>query len=274
VSSECNPRVGREAGFSLIEIVVVLTLLSLLAGAAASVALRTTRGNLKQRTLARLQEVYHGMLGDPKNGDFGYLGDMGELPDTELSQLFIRGSQTPGTLDAVDGILSGYGGPYVLNGTHATLGFVDFWGSQIRYTPGTAQLTSLGPDRTLGTGDDIVYPSAEPILSGTVTVMVRGLVAAGEAQLNLRSDEAAVSVSYTRAADNSRALATTQYTGPEGSGIWATDVPLHHGYHGVTVTGLDATATGGRNFSGSVSRGVVTVAYGPAYIELSLEEAP
>jgi len=263
-----------QSGFSLIEIVVVLLIVSLLAGSGASVALRVSRGNMQQKTLARLKTIYTGMVGDPERGYYGYLGDMGELPDTNLIQLFVRGSQTPGVADSIDGIVSGYDGPYVLEGTHDTLGFVDAWNSQIVYTPGTPQLTSLGPDRTLGTADDIVFPPNAPQVSGTLTVTVRGLRAASGVAVGLRSDEASVQVFETRASDNTRATAAVSYTGSQGSGLWVTDAALQRGYHGVLVTGLDATGSGGRDFSGSLSRAVIEVSKGPAFAELYLEEAP
>lgn len=263
----------RCSGFSLIEIVVVLALLGLIAGAASSVALRATRGNVKQKTLARMQELLTAMIGEPARGEFGYLGDMGELPDTSLTQLFVRGTQQPAAADPVDGIVSGYNGPYILNSGNATTGFTDFWNSAIRYTPGSAQLTSLGPDRTLGTADDIVYPSAAPVLAGTVTVVAKGLLAAGGPPVGLRSDEASVAVFHTRASDNTRAQIATSYTGAQGSGIWLSGA-VHLGAHGVSVTGLDASGSGGHDFSGSVSRTVVSVSRGPVVVEVLLEEAP
>ena len=263
----------RAAGFSLIEIVIVLALLSLIAGAASSVALRATRGNVKQKTLARMQELVTAMLGDPERGEYGYLGDMGELPDTSLTQLFLRGTQPAALADPVDGILSGYNGPYILNSGNAVTGFVDFWNSTIRYTPGSAQLTSLGPDRTLGTADDIVYPSAAPVLTGTVTVVVKGLLSAGGPPIGLRSDEASVAVFHTRASDNTRAQIATSYTGAQGSGVWLSGA-VHLGPHGVSVTGLDASGSGGHDFSGAAARSVVSVSRGPVVVEILLEEAP
>ena len=262
-----------ERGFSLIEIVVVLALLSLIAGAASSVALRATRGNVQQKTLARMQEIVSALIGDPTRNEFGYLGDMGELPDTSLTQLFVRGTQPPAVADPVDGIVSGYNGPYILNSGSAATGFVDFWNSAIRYTPGSAQLTSLGPDRTLGTVDDIVYPSAAPLLTGTVTVIVKGLLSAGGPPIGLRSDEAAVAVFHTRASDNRRAQIATSYTGAQGSGVWLSGA-VHLGAHGVSVTGLDASGSGGHDFSGAAGRAVVSVNRGPVVVEILLEESP
>jgi len=262
-----------ELGFSLLEIIVALAILSLLAGAGAVVGLRSVRGNLEQRTQQRLRALVHAMIGEPDAADFGYLADMGELPDTDLTQLMLRGAQTAGVADPVDGIVSGWNGPYFVAGGSVAAP-LDFWNSSIVYTPGVAQLTSLGPDRQLGTADDIVYPSVSPKLSAEIAVLVRGQLSAGGPPISLRSDEAAVSTFYTRGSDNTRALAAMSYTGSQGSGIWRTDQPVHLGEHGVLVTGLDASGSGGRNYSGAVSREIVRVSRGPVSVTVLLDEAP
>jgi prepilin-type N-terminal cleavage/methylation domain-containing protein len=262
-----------ESGFTLVEIVVALALLSLLAGATAAVSVRVLRGNLGERTVVRMRAILAAMIGDPVRGDSGYLGDMGELPDTALTQMFVRGSQPVAAADAVDGILSGWNGAYIIEGADPTRGFLDAWNSAIAYTPGTAQLTSLGADRNLGTADDIVYPSVSPVLAGAITVLVKGQLSSGGPPVTLRSDEASVQVYYTRASDNTRAAATVSYTGAAGAGIWKTTTALHKGDHGIVVTGLNASGAGGHDFSGSNSREIARVTQGPAFVTVLLEEA-
>jgi prepilin-type N-terminal cleavage/methylation domain-containing protein len=44
-----------QAGFSLIEILVAMALLSILAGAGAAVSMRVLRGNLAERTVLRMR---------------------------------------------------------------------------------------------------------------------------------------------------------------------------------------------------------------------------
>jgi prepilin-type N-terminal cleavage/methylation domain-containing protein len=264
---------SRELGFSLIEIVVVLAVMSLLAGAAATASLRLLRGNLKQQTLARLTEIMAAMIGQPTPGSHGYLGDMGELPDTSLVQLFVRGAQTPGVASPVDGVVAGYAGPYLLNQGDPARGFVDAWGQAIVHTPGVAQLRSLGPDRTLATADDIVHPLSPAPISGTITIVGRGLPLDGNPAVPLRSDEATVQVFYTRASDNTRALANVSYTGAPGAGVWRTDAALHSGHHSVVITGLDATAAGGRSYAGSVAQALVEIRGAAAFVTLALDES-
>jgi prepilin-type N-terminal cleavage/methylation domain-containing protein len=264
---------ARESGFTLIEIVVAIALLSLLAGATAAVSVRVLRGNLGERTVVRLRAILTAMIGDPVRGDSGYLGDMGELPDTSLSQLFVRGAQPVASADAVDGILSGWNGAYILDGADPTRGFVDAWSSAIAYTPGTAQLTSRGPDRTLGTADDIIYPSVPPALTGAITILVKGQLTGGGPPVTLRSDEASILVYYTRASDNTRVSVSPTYTGAAGAGIWKTATALHKGDHGIIVTGLNASGAGGHDFSGSNARDIARVVQGPAFITVLLEEA-
>jgi prepilin-type N-terminal cleavage/methylation domain-containing protein len=264
----------RSSGFSLIEILVAMALLSLLAGATAAVSVRVLRGNLRERALLRMRAILTAMVGDAERGDHGYLGDMGELPEADLIDLFIRGGRPAGIADAVDGIMSGYNGPYILEGADAARGFVDPWNTPYVYAAGVAQLTSLGPDRQAGGGDDIQYPSVAPVLSGTVTVLVKGQLASGGPPIALRSDEATVQVTHTSAATNTRAFAPVSPTGGAGSGTWRTNNALHLGRHAVIVTGLNASGAGGHNFAGSAARDVVNITRGSVFVSVLLEEAP
>jgi len=262
-----------DEGFALMSALVALILLTLLAGAASAVSVRLRSGNLRLQTTEQLRALLTAMRGDPERGHFGYLGDMGELPDTDLQQLFMLGSQTAGTAHSIDGVTSGFAGPYVRTAANPASPVRDSWGSALRYTPGIAQLTSLGPDRTLGTADDIVVPSLPPLSAGNITVLVRGLPSAGGPAQRMRSDEASVQVFYTRSSDNTRAAASVSYLGAQGSGQWSTDAPVHLGRHGVQVTGLDASGSGGRNYSGSLARDIVALSSGAAYVEILLEES-
>ena len=250
----------------------MLAVLSLLAGAAATASLRLLRGSLEQRAQQQLERLLVAMIGGAESESHGYLGDMGELPDTDLLQLLVRGSQTPGVQSSVDGVISGYAGPYLLDPVDTSRGFLDPWGSPVAYTPGSAQVRSAGPDRTLATDDDIVHPLAPAKVSGTITVVVRGIPLGGQPALALRSDEATVEVVITRASDNGRALQSVTYTGAPGAGVWLTDAPVHSGLHSVIVTGADATGAGGRSYVGAVAHVLVEVRGTPAFVTVTLDE--
>jgi prepilin-type N-terminal cleavage/methylation domain-containing protein len=260
----------RQSGFSLIEILVVIALLSILAGAGAAVSLRGLRGNLQERTVKRMRSVMTAMIGDTERGHSGYLGDMGALPNNLLQ---LVQPQAPAAIaDPVDGIESGWNGPYYSENVDPARGILDDWASPLVYNAGTPQLTSLGPDRTLGTADDITIPQVLPVLSGSVTVQVKGLLNAGGPPISLREDEATVQVTVTDAATHTRSLAAVDYPGVPGSGIWITAAPVHLGDHAVIVTGQASASPGGHDFSGSIARDLVRVDRGSVHVTVLLEE--
>jgi hypothetical protein len=269
---------ARQHGFSVASVIVAIALLALATGAAAPVALRSLQGNRTAAAVARLDAILRAMVGDPARGRPGYLGDMGELPDTDLTQLVSLGSQTGGVASAIDGIISGYAGPYttepIVDPANPALGARDPWGSTIVYTPGTAQLRSLGPDRTLGTPDDIVYPSVAATTIGTITVIAAGLPSDGGPAVPLRSDEAAVAISFTRASDNTRSSTTAIYAADEGAGVWVSAAPIHLGRHAVTVTGLDATLSGGRSYAGAAATDIAVLEGSATVVRVALDESP
>jgi prepilin-type N-terminal cleavage/methylation domain-containing protein len=265
-----------QAGFSLIEILVAMALLSILAGAGAAVSMRVLRGNLAERTVLRMRAVMTAILGDSARATSGYLGDMGE-PPTDLRQLFEAAGQQAAVVDPTDGIVSGYNGPYILEGIENGVGIRDFWGTPLVVGPGTLQLTSFGPDRQPAGGDDIVVPAVQPVIAGAVTVIVKGMLNDGGPPISLRSDEAQVRITYTRPDTNQRDDATVSYSGPQGSGIWRTAAPtaaLHLGDHAVLVTGRDGPPTAGRDFSLSVAREIVHIDRSSVHVTVLLDEAP
>jgi type II secretory pathway pseudopilin PulG len=254
-----NPRRARRAGgFSLVEVVVVLSMISLAVGALAPLAVRQITGNRQLKTLEKMKRVEAGLVGDPLRGDFGYLGDMGGLP-AALADLNTRGTQPLYAIDANYGIGAGYNGPYVPLAGPAGSAFVDSWSMAFQYAPTSAQLTSAGPDRTLGTADDIVYPQTPPALSGDVTVDVKGIPSGGGAQPTLTSAE--VSVFIASVANGVRTESQIGGSGP----FVSTNLPL--GYHGLRVIG-----NAGGAYSGASAREVIEVRRGSNAVEVALEE--
>lgn len=237
----------RGRGFTLIEILVAMVLLSLLAGAAAPFALSQIQGQRLRLTQERMRRVIDGMLGDPARGGHGYLGDLGELPPT-LADMNQRGAKPLYTVDPNDGIGAGYNGPYVPQVGAAGVPFMDAWGIAFAYTPGTAQLASAGPDGQFATADDLVYPDAPPVAAGNLSVSVTGVPNDGGVACLLGDDDADVFV----ASSASGTRGEGQIAGPSGSGGPFTVAGLHRGFHGVRVAGQ-----GG--FAGASARDTIEV---------------
>ena len=156
---------------TLIEIVVVLMVLSILAAVAVPMAFRYIKVERNKETRDEMENIKKAMVGDPKKiqggvrTDFGYLGDWGGLPDS-LENL-VEPQEPLFSYDKEKKVGAGWNGPYI------TVTFSedkeeykkDAWGNDYVYdnTDYTnaggeivdGKLVSIGPDRTLGTGDDL-----------------------------------------------------------------------------------------------------------------------
>jgi prepilin-type N-terminal cleavage/methylation domain-containing protein len=156
-------------GFTLIEVIVVIAVISILAAMAVPYAVKILDQSREEATKKQMEEIHRAIMGDPKGPTAGYLGDMGALPAT-LTLLNTQGAQagpTTGTL----GVKYGWYGQYVKIGYSAGAYLVDGWGTTLVYnSPGAGQITSYGPNRVVGGGDDITYPSSPVVPSGRLLV--------------------------------------------------------------------------------------------------------
>jgi prepilin-type N-terminal cleavage/methylation domain-containing protein len=184
-----------EGGFSLIEIVVVIAVISILASMAVPFAAKIVDQTREQNTRQRMIDIHKAIVGDPATQTCGFVGDMGRLPNggvNALQQLNTQGAQPgpPGALPAAElGVRRGWNGPYVNAGFDPNSYRNDAWGTPFRYGPAGAaaaaapitgnypallagQIYSPGADRRAGTADDIVYPSAAVNINGRLLVNV------------------------------------------------------------------------------------------------------
>lgn len=156
-------------GFTLIEVIVVIAVISILAAMAVPYAVKIIDQSREESTKKQMGEIHRAIMGDPTAPTAGYLGDRGALP-ANLSTLNTQGTQAGPTTGPL-GVKYGWYGPYVKIGYSAGAYLVDGWGTPLAYnSPGTGQITSYGPNRTVGGGDDIVYPSSTVVPTGRLLV--------------------------------------------------------------------------------------------------------
>ena len=240
-------------GFSLIEIMVVLVLISLAVGALAPPALRQITAAKEKSTRERMERALRGLIGDAEVGDYGYLGDTGVLPSA-LADLNARGAQAAWSVDPTFGIGAGYRGPYA---PELGDGFVDAWSTAFQYADTAAQLTSAGADRQFGSADDIIVPSLAPVITGNLSASVMGIPSGGGPPVALDQTQVAVSVISATAG-------VLVESSMSGNGPF-TATNLGRGYHGLRASGLGS-------YAGVEARRVVVVAGGTTAVTLALEQ--
>lgn len=164
-------RSGR--GFTLLEVIVVLAVLAILAAAATPAVVQQIGEARIQATRSEAQALYKAMVGDPSGEAFGFVGDIGRLPNTyqELASIGGLPAYTTATIREVG---MGWRGPYVNMGASASDYLTDAYGRA--YTgASTGQVRSAGLDGVSGNTDDIVYPPSAPTVTGALTVTVKEL---------------------------------------------------------------------------------------------------
>ncbi|HHT9134705.1 MAG TPA: hypothetical protein ACFYD2_07370, partial [Candidatus Avalokitesvara rifleensis] len=95
-------------------------------------------------------KIYEAIMGEPSQRCYGYVGDMGKLPDT-LTDLNTRGTQPSYTTSTTNGIGMGWRGPYINVGRELGSYLKDAWGNNYRY----GFVGDPGNDNTWGTADDV-----------------------------------------------------------------------------------------------------------------------
>lgn len=174
-------------GFTLIEVIVILAVLSILAAVAIPMALRIFERTAEDTTREEMDNIKKALLGNPQKlqtsfrNDFGFLGDIGCLPTTALGgldRLSTAGTYpTPFTFDSTKQAGAGWKGPYI-TGTPGEEFAKDQLGNNYTYTPVagtcplTATLTSNGADGLPSTADDITVT----IVANDTTATIRGTV--------------------------------------------------------------------------------------------------
>ncbi len=178
-------------GFTLVEVVVILVVLSILAAVAIPMAFRIFQVTAEDTTREEMANLKKAMIGDPQRlqtsfrNDFGFLGDIGRIP-ANLDEILLRGSLSVFAFDTAKQAGAGWKGPYI-TGAAAGEEPEDFkkdqWGNAYAYDDTDyvnanselvdGKITSAGPDGSMiTTADNIVLE----ILKNETTATARGKV--------------------------------------------------------------------------------------------------
>jgi general secretion pathway protein G len=167
-----RPRLRDRRGFTLLEVVVVLSVLAILAAVVTPSFVQEIGQTRIDATREETRVLHEAMVG-PSTGEtrFGFVGDIGRLPNSfqELAQQSGLPAYTTSTVRSVG---MGWRGPYVNTGTSATDYLNDSFGRAYTGAP-SGQVRSAGPDGVANNADDIVYPPLAPTVVGSVTVTVK-----------------------------------------------------------------------------------------------------
>jgi prepilin-type N-terminal cleavage/methylation domain-containing protein len=216
------------AGFTLIEMIIAIAILSIMAGAMAPMAVQMIGNSRREATLKRQQSVYQAIWGDPELHGTGFLSDIGRIPNGALTELAVRGNLPSYAVQAC-GVGMGWRGPYLLDGVDGAGRPLDAWGTPMDFANG--QIRSAGPDQIMNTAADNLYYPSTPVtannINGSIALDVKVL------------DTSTPAPAYVPAAGPA-----TIYYAQNGqmqsvnaaSAAAAAGVSLHQGIHAITVT--------------------------------------
>ena len=164
-------------GFTLIEVIVVIAVISILAAMAVPYAVKIIDQSREEATKKEMEDLHNAIMGDPRIPTAGFVGDAGRLPSI-IAELNTRtaGPSPPPQGPPGGGFLGvkvGWYGPYVNAGFDPAGYASDAWGTAYRYgvaPDGAGQIRSAGPDRAFLSADDLVYPPNAVISTGRLLV--------------------------------------------------------------------------------------------------------
>lgn len=236
----------RSSGFTVIEILMAITLIGILSVVAMDVISDTISEGRFEETVAKMTAIQNAMIGDAtlmesgSRTSFGFLGDIGAIPTAVqgIAALTTNPSLPVYAMNATSRFGFGWNGPYVSAMNSATDYTKDGWGTAFVYSPASSPptLVSYGADRAVG-GTGLNQDITVNLPTEMRTATVNGFICSAGGPI---SSAASVTLYYP---DGSGALTTnTQALAAGVKGQFSySSVPL--GVRSITVT-VGATTVG------------------------------
>ncbi len=221
---------NKQGGFTLIEVVIVMAVVAVLAGAITPFAIQMVGARREVAARKELQSLKKAVIGEAKktvHGEeftFGFVGDIGNVPDS-LDRLKTIGSLPANAFNTTKDLGAGWNGPYIMEEFGGDFKD-DPWGTDYSYSTASgtnadlgvdylATITSAGPDRTLSTSDDLSVEILKPEVHSDVIGTVK-----------YASGSPAPSVSVTMNYPNNGTLTTAADTTDSEGYYEFSDIPI------------------------------------------------
>jgi general secretion pathway protein G len=232
IVSSLHDKSPGQPGFTLIEVILVIAVMAILAGAMVPLATRSINSSREDLTRKRELQISEAIMGSDDDEGGGFLSDVGRLP-ASLSELTARGSLPLYNTANAGAVGMGWRGPYLKDGLDSSGQPVDAWGTPFDYgVAGAGRIRSAGADHAIGTSDDLVYPSnalTNNDLTTTVNFSIKVLDSSAAPPVYI--DNPVVQSTTIYLTSNGAQSSLPPYPGPSPF-----SASLSRGIHAITIT--------------------------------------
>jgi len=221
-----------EKGFTIIEIVAVLTITAILLAGMVPMGFQYLESRREKATRQEIREIYNAIFGNPEKGDFGYIGDVGAFPSS-IDDLIAKPGGVSSFAFHTNSVGYGWRGPYLDKDTGE---LTDGWGNEYDYGVEEAgQLRSPGPDKDFSTtSDNIIFP----YVSTGGAIEVNGTLQITAFVNDVPNPQGTTVEVYYASDGTENATPLADSTHLDGFKF-----DTHHGIHAVKVTHVSDTTT-------------------------------